>query len=354
MSRESQAKRPDSYTTEYSFLFTKLENTLILWQQYPPGLSTMPKLADYFFLGKEALHMSAKPFKTYADQLQSLQDRGLAINDPVEAEHILKHFNYYRLSAYRFPFQQDQDQFISGTTFDDLWELYQFDRKLRHLVSEACKSLEISVRARWAYVLSEAHGSQAYEDASLFADPTRHTQHLHSIDRELERSHEVFIQHYRDEYGMPRPPIWAATEVMSFGLLSRFYENIRQASLKKAVAKTYDLSPQVLGSLLTHTTYLRNLCAHHSRLWNRSFTITLTLPNRNPRDLVSSLDPDLTNRRIYNSLALLVHISNIVHQNDDWKERLKAHLLTLQRPDHSEMGFPNDWQDRFIWKHSHS
>ena len=293
--------------------------------------------------------MPTKPFRSYAQQLQTLENRGLYIPDRDKAEHILQHFNYYRLSAYRFPFEQAPDQFKPGTSFDDLWNIYQFDRRLRHLVSEACKSLEISVRARWAYVLSEQHGAQAYEDPSHFSDSRRHTQHLHSIDRELERSHEVFIEHYRSQYGLHRPPIWAACEVMSFGLLSRFYENIQQVRLKKQIAKTYDLSHQVLGSLLTHATYLRNLCAHHSRLWNRSFTITTQLPQRNPRCLVSALHPS-SDRKIYNSLVMLAHINSIVHQHDDWKQRLKEHLNALNRPDHSEMGFPVDWFDCSFWK----
>ncbi|MDC0088222.1 Abi family protein [Akkermansiaceae bacterium] len=289
--------------------------------------------------------MSTKPFKSYSDQLRTLQERGLVIEDAAKVEHILQHFNYYRLSAYRFPFQEAKDTFISGTKFDELWGLYQFDRKLRHLVSEACKSLEISVRARWAYVLSEAHGAQAYETADLFSNVNRHNSHLKSLDRELGRSDEIFIDHYRAQYGLERPPIWAACEVMSFGLLSRFYENIKQVSLKKKIAQSYDLNPRVLGSLLTHASHLRNLCAHHSRLWNRSFILTPSLPRGR---IVSALNPDQP-RKLYNSLVMLAHTSNMVHQNDEWTQRLYQHLSTINRPDHSEMGFPDNWQERNFW-----
>ncbi len=292
--------------------------------------------------------MPTKPFNSYTDQLLILQSRGLHIEDPAKAEHILRHFNYYRLMAYRFPFQQTADTFISGTSFEDLWKLYQFDRKLRHLVSEACESLEISVKSGWVYELSKQHGAQAYENMSHFSDSRKHTESLHSIDRELDRSHELFINHYRKKYRQQRPPIWAACEIMSFGLLSHFYENTQQARLKKRIAKTYDLNSQVLGSLIKHASYLRNLCAHHSRLWNRSFSMKLSLPQRNPRRIVSALSSG--DRMIYNSLVLLTHISTIIHQNEDWKQRLIQHLDTLNRPDHSEMGFPNDWKQLHFWK----
>jgi abortive infection bacteriophage resistance protein len=295
--------------------------------------------------------MSAKPFHSYQDQIALLESRGLDVPDHVQAESFLKHQNYYRLSAYRFSFQDAPDHFRAGTTFEDLCQLYRFDRGLRFLVGEACKSLEISIRARWAYVLGEKHGQLAYENPTVFRQAQRHTQHLASLDREIDRSHEIFIPHYKNTYGMPRPPIWAACEVMSFGLLSRFYANIRQASTKKRIARTYSLSHGGLESLLKHASYLRNLCAHHSRIWNRSFTITVSLPTSQPASLIPALNTaPSAERKIYNSLVLLTHIMETVSTSPDWKARLKTHLLTLNRPDHSEMAFPTDWQNLAFWR----
>ncbi len=292
-----------------------------------------------------------KPFHSYDQQIDLLESRGLQIPDRDTARHFLQHHNYYRLSAYRFSFQDASDHFRPGANFEDLCQLYQFDRGLRLLVGEACEALEVSVRARWAYVLGEQHGSQAFENPSIFGDPQLHTRHLASLDREIGRSHEVFIPHYQNTYGMPRPPIWAACEVMSFGLLSRFYANIKQVSLQKQIAKTYGLSAQGLESLLLHASYLRNLCAHHSRLWNRSFTITVALPRRHPVGVVPALNSDPTaDRKIYNSLVLLAHLMDVISATADWKPRLKAHLLTLNQPDHTEMAFPSGWQALDFWQ----
>jgi abortive infection bacteriophage resistance protein len=295
--------------------------------------------------------MRLKPFHSYDDQIALLESRGLNVPDHGQALEFLKHHNYYRLSAYRFSFQDAPDHFQPGTTFEDLCQLYRFDRGLRLLVGEACKSLEISVRARWAYVLGEKHGKLAYEDPSVFRQAQRHTQHLASLDREIDRSHEVFIEHYKNTYGMPRPPIWAACEVMSFGLLSRFYANIRQASTKKQISMTYGLSARGLESLLLHSSYLRNLCAHHSRLWNRSFTITVSLPTSQPAPVIPALNTaPSAERKIYNSLVLLAHVMDTVSTAPDWKARLKTNLLTLNRPDHSEMAFPTGWQNLAFWQ----
>ena len=95
----------------------------------------------------------SKDTHTYQEQLDLLKARGLVVADEPSALHCLEHHNYYRLSPYRFPFTppRNRDVFRPGTTFEQLWALYTFDRQLRHLVIEACKSVEISLRSRWAY-----------------------------------------------------------------------------------------------------------------------------------------------------------------------------------------------------------
>lgn len=293
--------------------------------------------------------MNAKPFKSYTEQLQILKDRGLQVEDEGHALHVLAHHSYYRLSAYRFPFQEDVDHFRAGTSFSQLWELYCFDRKLRHLVTEACKAVELSTRARLAYTLSEKYGSQAYELPAVFKDPRMHTNNLASLDRELDRSDEPFVAHYRERYKMQRPPIWGACEVMSFGLLSRFYANIARDADRKAIARTYQLSIDGMKSLLEHTVYLRNLCAHHCRLWNRRFTITVGLPAKHPAPVVASLNRE-EDRKLYNSLVILVHLLAVIEPESDWGIRLQAHLNSLPNISHTEMGFPDNWQRLPIWQ----
>ena len=293
-----------------------------------------------------------KPAKTYAEQIAILKSRGLIVTDEPRALHCLEHHNYYRLSAYRFPLtvQGNPDQFLPGITFDDLWNLYHFDRTLRLLVSEAVKRVEISVRSRWSYVLAHIHGAQAYEHAPVFYHPQRHTDALARLDVELARSHEDFIPHYKNKYHMARPPIWAASEVMSFGLLSRFYENIKRNSERKQISTTYGLSPETLESMLQHCAYIRNLCAHHSRLWNRRFTITLHLPRSSPAAVIPNLHP-AQDRLIYNTLVLLIHMVGVIEPDAVWPVRLTRHLFTLPPALLPHMGFPADWQQRPLWQH---
>ena len=292
-----------------------------------------------------------KPATTYAQQLAILKSRGLIVTDEPQALHCLEHHNYYRLSAYRFPLtvQGNPDQFLPGTKFDDLWNLYHFDRTLRQFVAEAVKRVEISVRSRWAYVLAHIHGPQAYEHVTVFYHPQRHTDALARLDEELARSHEDFIPHYKNKYKMVRPPIWAACEVMSFGLLSRFYENIKRNGERKQISTTYGFSPKTLESLLQHCAYIRNLCAHHSRLWNRRFTITVQLPQSSPPAVIPNLNRP-QDRLIYNTLVLLVHMLTVIEPASTWSQRLVTQLKALDPKFLVLMGFPSDWQQRPMWQ----
>jgi abortive infection bacteriophage resistance protein len=139
---------------------------------------------------------------------------------------------------------------------------------------------------------------------------------------------------------------------MSFGLLSRFYENIKRDRDRKQISTTYKLPPDILKSLLEHCSYVRNLCAHHSRLWNRRFTITVQLPQSSPASIIPNLHPQ-ENRRLYNTLVLLAHMVDEIEPSANWPLRLYRHLLILKPALLSNMGFPADWQQRPLWNNLH-
>lgn len=300
-----------------------------------------------------------KPATDYSGQIAILASRGLVIADSAFAMHCLAHHNYYRLSAYRFPLTLpgNPDQFLPGATFEQLWALYDFDRQLRHLVHEACKRVEISVRSHWAYQVGHKHGAQAYENPAHFLDAVAHTSTLAKLDQELSRSSEDFVAHFRTTYGTQRPPIWAVCEVMSFGQTSMLYKMLAEPSLRQAIANTYQLDEKALGSFLHHLNLVRNTCAHHARLWNRRFKISLQPPISKPAHLIPSLDPVPTGvphpmapNKIYNTLVLLAHMMEIIQPTGRWRHRLRTHIEAQAFPVASHMGFPADWPTRPIWR----
>lgn len=283
-------------------------------------------------------------------QLNLLKARGMQVADDDKALHYLEHLNYYRLAAYWLPFEQDHEQhrFREGVTFDQVLNLYVFDRELRLLVMDAIERLEVSIRTRLAYVLSHRHGTHPHLNRALFRDGGIYQRCREELETEVRRSREDFIRHLKGKYAEPLPPIWAVVELMSLGQLSRWYENLKYRRDRKQIADTYCLDQGTLRSFLHHLSIVRNCCAHHARLWNRQFTFRLRLPQR-PEALSESLNHEAQlENKIYNTLAMLVHMLGIISPDHHWKSRLKA-LMGEHDISSNAMGFPGNWEDQSFW-----
>lgn len=294
-----------------------------------------------------------KPAKTFDEQIALLRQRGMNIDDPARARHYLAHLNYYRLTAYWLPFEANHapHTFKQGTRFEDALNLYVFDRELRLLVLDAIERVEISLRTQWAYHLAHKHGAHAHLDRKLARNPNWWQRNLDVLREEICRSDEIFITHYRNRYQNPDlPPLWAVCEVMSLGTLSRWFTNLKPKNVRTAIARTYGLDEGALQAFIRHLTYIRNVCAHHSRLWNRQFTVTMQLPRTKPRQLVADFHPRQS-RKLYNTLVMLAWMLDRISPDHHWKRRLFS-LIRSHDIDPVEMGFPEDYARRAIWRTS--
>lgn len=137
---------------------------------------------------------------------------------------------------------------------------------------------------------------------------------------------------------------------MSLGILSRCLKNLKPSKICSEIARSYGLAYPVLMGFIEHLTYMRNLCAHHSRVWNRKFTKTLKLPKTKPIRLINSINRDPSQcRRIYNTIVMLMHFLDIISPEHHTRHRL-ADLLGKYSIDVSAMGFPFDWKTKSIWQ----
>lgn len=295
-----------------------------------------------------------KPPLTIEQQIDRLRERGMIIPDNERATHKLTHISYYRLSGYWRPFELENEdgthRFVEGTSFDLVLQYYIFDRELRLWLMDAIERLEVSFRNQLSNTLAMAYGAHSYLFPTHFASHKEHTDCLGSLLREITRSKEPFIKHYFATYNEPdMPPIWVATKIMSLGQLSRWYKMIREPALRQEVADTYRLDESIFTSFLHHLTPVRNCCAHHGRLWNRRFTLTMKLPRKKPPGLHENFNPD-SDGHLYNTLVMLAYLMDIFNPGHHWKERLVE--LFDRHPDvpARAMGFPDDWRERGIWK----
>lgn len=277
----------------------------------------------------------------------------MAVPDRAHAVHCLQHISYYRLRAYWLPFedaapQNGEHSFKSGTTFDNVLNLYIFDRRLRLLVMDAIERIEVSLRGSWAHHLAMKYGPHGYLEPSLYNRADRYAQAFARLIEDLNRSKDTFIVHYRSKYDDPEhPPIWMTAEVVSLGQLSMWYSNLKSRPDRQAIAKTYGLDETVLVSLAHHLTYIRNICAHHGRLWNKQITVKMIVP-KSPASLKLAMNQNVQGR-LYNTLAVLGYLMDVVAPGNQWRQHLLELMNSCPLADENAMGCPQNWKNLSAW-----
>lgn len=302
----------------------------------------------------------------------------MEISDLAKAKSCLARIGYYRLSAYWYGFRKSQpvtdpntgktrnhvlDDFRDGTTFPTILELYVFDKKLRLLVLDALERIEIAVRTDIAILLGQRdpkahrnpallHGNFARKNVPGTSG-TKHAEWLARLDDKFARSKEDFVKHFRQKYAGDDLPIWIAVELWDFGALSHFFSGLTVAD-KDAIASQYGVpSGQMFESWLRCLNDVRNICAHHSRLWNRPLVAQPRWPSVGQ---VSDLDHLASNThgqtRLYGALLIMRCMLKTVNPSTSWAERLKKHVATLPPNPYVTLhsaGFPQDWTTLRAW-----
>ena len=295
----------------------------------------------------------SKPPLNVDDQVGLLQRRGMLVNDVAYARHTLLHVNYYRLRAYWLPFEIEagsdgEHLFCPGTRFEDVIDSYTFDQRLKLLLMDAIERVEISLRTRWTHELALRYGSHAYLDRGLFQDMNRYDRCLQNLQDEVKRSHETFIKHYQSTYTEPNlPPIWAVCDVLTLGQLSQWMGNLKLRGDRQAIAQTYGFDEVVLCAFSHHLATVRNLCAHHSRVWNRKFTIRMKLPSK-PSEVAGWFNKD-EGQKIYNTILMLSLMLDHIRPDLTWKRQLMELISSMPSGTTDAMGFPKDWPTLPPW-----
>ena len=292
-----------------------------------------------------------KPPLSYADQANLLIARGLVVGDRDVLLHQLASVGYYRLCAYWYPFKQADETFVAGTSFETIWDRYVFDRQLRLLVMDAIERVEVVVRTVLVHELAIRHGAFAHTGTDNFAAGAgmRHTRWLDDLHAGANRSKEVFVQHFKVRYDeFPDLPIWVAAETMTFGALVTLF-SISDKRTQKDVAHTYGLTAPVLQSWLLTLNYIRNICAHHARLWNRELAIKPVIPDARHRPEWHRPFP-VSNHRIYGVLSLLQFLLRRIAPQSAWHERLYAHIDRHPLVPLPDMGANPDWRIHDVWR----
>lgn len=228
---------------------------------------------------------SVKPFCTYQQQIDKLEARGLIVRDKAYAESVLRSENYYRLRGYWLTMVKKQgtppdDVFYPGTTFENIVDVYLFDVDLREIILSATSIIETNLKAYISYYHAQKYGPIGYMNYEHFEDVNKHIWMMYELQKDkTARKDELFVQHHKKCKGGIFP-VWAATELMSFGQVSKFFKNMVREDRNKMSREFYSISSrEYIESWIQCAVVARNIAAHGGRFYNRFLSPKIRLPD---------------------------------------------------------------------------
>lgn len=286
------------------------------------------------------------------DLITDLQSKGMSISDTSLAEKAIEQVGYYRLRGYAFHFfDATTGKFHSGTSFDNVLQLYYFNCELSSLLFSMSSKVEVALRARLCEALLSLGDPLIYLDPSIFKDKAIYWKNLGLLCSEINRSDEVFIKHNHINHD-GQIPIWAAVEVMSFGNLSKFVSNLitgpNTPFSKLAKCYTYksikgkDVVPSLdmISSWIHSVVILRNMCAHNSRIYNRS---------TNKKPIILAADQQTPPPRYYGLYQILLSMKYLRSSKEEWNTFVGEFDALLNKyssyVDLSKLHLPADWKN---------
>ena len=219
-----------------------------------------------------------KPALTIEELISLMKDRGMQIDDEVEAARVLGQVNYYRINGFAFLFQKPNDKYSKGTSFQHIIRLMEFDAELRHLLMKHLELIEIYARTQISHWFSLAHNRDggAHYDPSLFVNPIFHEEYLQNLEAQIEKNKDqAFVHHHIQSFG-GKMPLWSAVEILSFSMLSKLYSNMLPDD-KELIAANMNTDSGHLTNWLHCFSVLRNACAHYSRLYQNTCSPKVSL-----------------------------------------------------------------------------
>jgi abortive infection bacteriophage resistance protein len=280
-----------------------------------------------------------QPPMSIEEQVKNLKELNLKIEDEAETAIFLNNVSYFRLiKAYSLGLKEKNSSYENDITFDRIKNLYLFNTEFRHLIFPEIEKVEVNLRCRLANYFSCKYGVLGYLNGDNFSNIQYHQRFLEDISREIEHNERsAFVKNFRMNYEGGQLPFYALVELFSFGMLSKFFKNMKNGD-KKEIAKIYGESYTYLESWFEHLSCVRNICAHYGRLYNSNIAIKPILYKQYTDRGVSSL-------RVYASLVCLKHL---LPNDEHWKQFIaRIALLFADFPcvDMKLMGFPAFWSE---------
>jgi abortive infection bacteriophage resistance protein len=244
--------------------------------------------------------------------------------------------------------------FKPNSTFENVIAIYNFDRELRIFLFDVIERIEVGFRTKLIYHMSHEVSPWWFEDASIFKNQIEHTETLLKIDIELRQTKEIFIKEHYKKYHTDsrRPPSWKTLEVVSFGAISKLYGNLKPTIQSKDIISSEfgTVNHTFLPSWLQSIAQIRNICAHHGRLWNKNLPGRPKLLPKPPNPWLVMVPPPNEHFMLYVHLCCMKYLLDVVNPGNNFTDKFSGLLKKYPNIDPNALGMKTGWELEPLWK----
>ena len=301
-----------------------------------------------------------KPPLSFSAQAEKLISEGL-LADKDNLVSKLKVVNYDRLAWYWYGFKETDDnlRFEPNTTFEMVWQSYRFDRRLRLLVMDAIERVEIAIRTQVVNFHVLRYGAFGYLKKSNFKYPNRvfdtgKALNRFSVEYCQKSMNDPLIEKYKENYSEEKYfPFWKLVELLNFGWMKNIFLAVDN-DISAEIIKPFDIRKDIMKSWLESLRIVRNICAHHSRLFNRRKLYDVKMPPRKhspdwyePVKIATSVNKG----KLFPILTILGYMLKVIIPESGWMSRLTELLenKNFEIVPKNIMGFPENWESSPLW-----
>lgn len=305
--------------------------------------------------------MANKIFKSLDEQLDILKSRGLIVQNEEYATNILFRENYFFISGYRHLFMRSakDNHFLVGTTFEELYAMFTFDRRIRNIVFKYLLIVENNVKSILSYTLSKKYGikEKDYLNPKNYTQDAIKSRQVHDVLNKMKRQirvngrQHVATMHYMSNYGYI--PMWILVKVLSFGIIAELF-SILKVNDQEQICKIYELNVETLSIYLSILSNFRNLCAHEDILYDHRTQRAIPDTRFHYKLGIEQTDDEYIFGK--NDLYAVVIIMKQMLQEEEFRELIyelgyeidvldgKIDVLPLNTI-LNKIGFPENWRD---------
>jgi abortive infection bacteriophage resistance protein len=281
-----------------------------------------------------------------------LRERGLLIQNEERAIKYLKSVGYFRLTGYMFHLQSRDGLhlFEKQTNFDEVISLYQFDKELRSIISEYLERIEVCLRAKLTDKYSSRYGFFWYQDIDLFEDVNTYETINKEILETFDNPKEPYLKNFKLKYIDEKlPPSNMALEILSLGKLARLYKGLKNQDGKIEIANEFNLPSKTIASWFIYLANVRNICAHHSRLWNKRVTADRPIFPKREKYKFNGENFEDSNTTLYGIISIIDKLLRSFNPHNAFAKKIE-YLINDFDVDCHLMGFPVNWKETANWK----